>query len=175
MDHIPKMRFKPIMRIAFATLLISATEAMRLPNRHGDLFINVDSTNGTITGHWVRSSSRDDVLEYLGIPYAMPPVGELRFAAPKSIANKTEYDARKFGSACPQSVSPVVDFPDLTPQAPRILEHFSSVTDEDQSEDCLTLNIWVKPTKMSIKTGKPVVVFFHGGRECLSAISFFFC
>lgn len=36
-----------------------------------------------------------------------------------------------------------------------------------RSEDCLTLNIWSKPTAKSYKADKPVFVLFHGGRKSL--------
>ena len=40
----------------------------------------VYTSSGAITGH--AAPNRADVLEYLGIPYATPPVGQLRFAPP---------------------------------------------------------------------------------------------
>lgn len=40
--------------------------------------LTVWTTNGPITGH--VASNRSSVVEYLGIPYAQPPVGALRFA-----------------------------------------------------------------------------------------------
>lgn len=52
----------------------------------GDL---VDTTSGRVQGK--ASALRPDVSEYLGIPYAEPPVGDLRFAAPLAVnaSNKT--------------------------------------------------------------------------------------
>lgn len=76
---------------------------------------------------------------YKGIPYAAPPVGELRFrppALPVAWTDPRRFD--DFGPACPQSES-----------------------DEDTSEDCLTLNVWT-PAKVS-GNRLPVMVFFHGG------------
>ena len=40
----------------------------------------VQTSNGAIVGHEAANASR--VIEYLGIPYAQPPIGDLRFAAP---------------------------------------------------------------------------------------------
>lgn len=56
----------------------------------------VKTSNGIIIGHEARNASQ--VVEYLGIPYAQPPIGDLRFAAPvvykgnaKSVFNASEF------------------------------------------------------------------------------------
>jgi cholinesterase len=56
----------------------------------------VRTDNGDITGH--RSPKAKDVWEYLGIPYATPPLGNLRFAAPQKYKGKGPYTASKFVS-----------------------------------------------------------------------------
>lgn len=58
--------------------------------------VQVSTTNGLIEGH--PAENRSDVTEFLGIPYAQPPVGELRFAAPRPYMGKTLYVASKFVS-----------------------------------------------------------------------------
>ncbi len=57
----------------------------------------VKTENGLITGH--RSSKADAVWEYLGIPYAEPPLGNLRFAAPQKYTGKGPYNATSFVSS----------------------------------------------------------------------------
>jgi carboxylesterase type B len=107
------------------------------------------------------------VVEYLGIPYAEPPVDELRFAPPQRITSysKIPFQATKFGYDCPLSPSKKVDYPGMTPQAQQIISYFASGAGTPQSEDCLTLNIWSKATSNSAKANKPVLVFFYGGRK----------
>ncbi|KAF5666069.1 triacylglycerol lipase V [Fusarium heterosporum] len=126
--------------------------------------MTVNTSNGPIAGHVVDNSPC--VVEYLGIPYAKPPVEELRFAPPKRITtySKTPFNAAKFGYDCPLSPSKKVDYPDMTPQAQQIISYFASAAGTPQSEDCLTLNIWSKATPNSAKANKPVLVFFYGGR-----------
>ncbi|KAL2881438.1 hypothetical protein SGCOL_003003 [Colletotrichum sp. CLE4] len=122
----------------------------------------VPTSNGPITGHPASNSS--DVLEFLGIPYGKPPVGDLRFAPPQRFAGNGSYEASNFGFDCPLSPSRQVDYPDMTPQAQRIIGYFASAAGTPQSEDCLTLNVWTKPTGNALTAAKPVIVFFYGGR-----------
>lgn len=56
----------------------------------------VSTTNGPIQGH--PAENRSDVTEFLGIPFAHPPVGQLRFAAPQAYTGKGLYVASKFVS-----------------------------------------------------------------------------
>ncbi|KAM0193526.1 hypothetical protein ACHAPI_007595 [Fusarium lateritium] len=116
---------------AFALWAGIATAA---PNCDPSRYITVDTSNGPVTGHVADNSPC--VVEYLGIPYAKPPVNELR----------------------------KVDYPDMTPQAQRIISYFASGAETPQSEDCLTLNVWSKETPNSAKANKPVLIFFYGGR-----------
>lgn len=58
------------------------------------LFETVETENGPITGH--RSTEANDVWEYLGIPYAAPPLGNLRFAAPQKYKGNGSYKADHF-------------------------------------------------------------------------------
>lgn len=127
-------------------------------------YLTVDSSNGPITGHLAPNTSC--VVEYLGIPYAKPPVGNLRFAPPERFVATDPYEAAAFGNDCPLTASKPVNYPGFTPQAQRVINYFASAAGTPQSEDCLTLNIWSKPTPNSRRANKPVLVFFYGGREC---------
>jgi cholinesterase len=52
---------------------------------------NVETTNGKITGH--DAPGMRNTIEFLGIPYAQPPVGQLRFAEPLPPKGKAAYIA----------------------------------------------------------------------------------
>ncbi|THV01034.1 alpha/beta-hydrolase [Dendrothele bispora CBS 962.96] len=90
-----------------------------------------------------RGVSANGTEKWLGIPYAQPPVGSLRFKAPVPITkrNETLKVASTFGNACPQ--------PSGDLGAPR-------------SEDCLFLNIW-RPQNTTADAGLPVLIWIHVG------------
>lgn len=58
---------------------------------------NASTSNGLIIGH--RSDKRPSVIEYLGIPYAQPPVNDLRFAPPQKYQGQGTYVAANYVSA----------------------------------------------------------------------------
>ena len=83
------------------------------------------------------------VKTWLGIPYAKPPVGNLRWQAPQPLQpSYKSFDAKKFGFTAMQTVDD---------------RETSSI--RPQSEDCLTLNIWTRGTAKNL----PVMVFIPGG------------
>lgn len=53
--------------------------------------LDVVTSNGKITGH--LAPGMRNTAEYLGIPYAQPPIGNLRFAAPLALKGKKDYVA----------------------------------------------------------------------------------
>ncbi|RMH86254.1 MAG: hypothetical protein D6683_00635, partial [Actinomyces sp.] len=85
------------------------------------------------------------VRAFLAVPYAAPPVGELRFRAPRPHPGwDGEFDATARGASCPQVTEGVVS-------------GFTVLPEPD--EDCLTLDVWAPPDA----TDAPVMVWFHGG------------
>ncbi len=105
-----------------------------------------------VTGGLIRGISRDGVKQYHGIPYAEPPVGDLRWAPTEPVTVwEGVRDASKTGPVCIQRTKAGVAFYDPPPD--RVLPR--------QSEDCLTLNLWTKATRSD--EGRPVMVWIHGG------------
>lgn len=119
--------------------------------------VPVNTTSGRIWGHAAPNATQ--VSEYLGIPFAVPPLGHLRFAPPVAYnGTGKEHFATKFGHNCPSPSQPV---PTSLPQnVYGILAQAAQVGD-DQQEDCLTVNVWSKPQTGQAK--KPVLVYIYGG------------
>jgi len=106
----------------------------------------VKTASGPVRGT-VHAASR----AFLGVPYAAPPVGPLRFAAPAAHKGWTApKNATAFGHACPQVKSSMAD---AVPAG--------KIGAFTQSEDCLTLNVWT-PWPARAKPA-PVLVWIHGG------------
>ncbi|KAK3676856.1 hypothetical protein LTR78_003060 [Recurvomyces mirabilis] len=121
------------------------------------------TTNGHITGH--PAPGLEAVTEYLGIPYAKPPTGNLRFAPPQPFVGTKPYVAANYGYGCPDTPNPAVGFPDFTPQAQQVINYFSANSGASQSEDCLTMNIWTADNSTGVDCANlPVMVFLYGGR-----------
>ena len=96
--------------------------------------------NGVFVG---RKSDR--VCEFRGIPFAEPPVGELRWKAPKPVESSGIVKQAYFNGKSPIQTEWPSERASYYPQG----------------EDCLYLNIWKNPDDST--AGKPVMVFFHGG------------
>ena len=126
--------------IVFVTM---ESQAFKLPR-----VIKTDA--GRITGVQGRDPS---IMVFKGIPYAVPPVGDLRWKPPQQVKPwKGIKICDKFG---PSAIQPS--------QAPFMMwsKEFIIDTSYGYSEDCLTLNIW---TDAETHDGKrPVLLFIHGG------------
>ncbi|KAL8212966.1 UNVERIFIED_CONTAM: hypothetical protein K2H54_059859 [Gekko kuhli] len=109
----------------------------------------VVTSSGPIKGRHLQVGS-GSVTAYLGIPYAEPPVGKLRFQKPlPHLPWSQVLEATSFGNSCSQLL--IHDFP-----------HSSMWTVRPPlSENCLFLNIWVPHPRPP--TPVPVLVWIHGG------------
>jgi para-nitrobenzyl esterase len=96
-----------------------------------------------IEGGAVRGAAVSGVYQFLGLPYAAPPTGELRWRPPQPPAKWNGVrDATQFAPSCPQPASL------FAPPAPF-------------SEDCLYLNIYTSTLRRD--GDRPVLVWIHGG------------
>lgn len=100
-----------------------------------------DPPDVQVAGGMLRGSIEAGEGVFRGIPYAAPPVGELRWREPKPVNAWTGLkSATGFGPSCVQDYN------------------FGA-----QSEDCLTLNIWTP--EWPVRTPTAVMVWFHGGGD----------
>ncbi|RKF65206.1 Cholinesterase [Erysiphe neolycopersici] len=146
--------------------LTALSSSQVLETRQSDWRVGqtVSTSSGPVTGHAAAGSEK--VSEYLGIPYAKPPVGNLRFAAPQKFEGSAPINATKFSLSCYASPgSNDTATPEqllkanLTSQV-KVIQTF--YTDKNQqSEDCLYLNVWTKPQVGERK--KAVMVWIYGG------------
>ncbi len=99
----------------------------------------------TIESGAIAGVVEGDVVVYRGIPYAAPPVGELRWRPPQPAPRwEGVRRADEFGPVCPQR---------QRPDRPGVLGA--------TSEDCLFLNVWTQAHRDDRKL--PVMVWIHGG------------
>lgn len=99
---------------------------------------------GMIQGNRVGTTKK--TYAFLGIPYARPPVGKLRWQPPQAVRSwENVRDCTRFGPSCPQPKS-------FFPSPPGAF-----------SENCLYLNVWTPNLPLSQKQKCPVMIWIHGG------------
>lgn len=98
-----------------------------------------------VTSGSLKGSVKEGVASFKGIPFAAPPVGDLRWRPPQPVSPwRGVRVADNFGNHCMQG-------------PPAFISYAPS---QEASEDCLTLNVW---TPVTHKKPLPVMVFIHGG------------
>jgi len=115
-------------------LTVAVLAATACPSHAAKPTAPVNVTGGSIVG-----SQADSLKVFQGIPFAAPPVGDLRWRLPQPVpAWKGIKETRSFAPACAQTAAWIP---------------------EPKSEDCLYLNVWAPEQARQL----PVIVWIHGG------------
>ncbi|HUO20956.1 MAG TPA: carboxylesterase family protein [Caulobacteraceae bacterium] len=110
----------------------------------------VATNGGPVAGTLLDSG----VKAYLGVPFAKPPVDDLRWRPPQPINWKGVWTADRKGPECIQVLRP------------HNINHYFG--EEASSEDCLYMNIWTPP-QAKAGAGLPVIVFIYGGGNTIGS------
>lgn len=134
--------------IPISILFMTASCVAFLPGCGESPFATVQIDTGSIKGF-----EKDGIRTYLGIPYAAPPVGDLRRRPPQPAASWDGVrECKEYGPAWPQI---------------RLPRKMGGLGLEKMSEDCLYLNVWSPAKDPSDQL--PVMVWIHGGAFQLGA------
>ena len=131
---------------ALGALMLSASAAAALaqttPTAADEPAGGAASVVTTASGQ-LHGTVADGVENFFGVPYAAPPVGDLRWRAPAPVEAWDDVrPATEYGSACPQT--------------------FGLDAERIENEDCLFLNVQ-RPEGTEADAKLPVLVFIHGG------------
>ncbi|KAJ5657386.1 chlorogenic acid esterase precursor [Penicillium longicatenatum] len=121
-----------------------------------DTGLLVQTSSGLIEGFF--NSSAPDVRQFLGVPFAEPPVGDLRFARPQEVKTKRKVRAHKLPSSCMQQFS-------LNSSTIYTTYETEFLVNGGNSEDCLYLSVWA-PRIKDIEAEQrplPVLLYIPGG------------
>lgn len=113
-------------------------------------------------GAYLGSSNANGTLSFKGIPYALPPVGNLRFDLPHALPTNDRYnsachnDATRFGPQCSYAMNKP--------------KHGRSLFGGNFDEDCLYLNVF---TPAADGKQRPVMLWIHGGAFTLGSANIY--
>ena len=131
---------KKIVILSAFSLLLSVNSTAQSNNLFS---IQTKTINGAIEGNY---DTKTGIQTYFGVPFAKPPIGNLRWKAPQPVESwKGVKETKRFG---PRPVQGIV-FGDMNSRSNGL------------SEDCLYLNIWTPTTRNS--KALPVLLYFFGG------------
>jgi para-nitrobenzyl esterase len=127
----------------FLSFLFVLQATVTLAQNNNAFPIQTKTEHGTVEGNY---NTHTGIQTYFGVPFAKPPVGELRWKAPQPLDNwKGVIETKTFG---PRPMQTMV-FGDMKSRSNGV------------SEDCLYLNIWTPATRNT--KNLPVLVYFFGG------------
>ncbi|KAI0352094.1 carotenoid ester lipase precursor [Trametes cingulata] len=130
-----------------------------------------NSTTVQLDGATVIGTTDGVVDQFLGIPFAQPPIGKLRLQLPQPVAPYTGViNATTFGNQCLQQTLTLPDLPsNLPPEIPAFLQALLALEDAGppQSEDCLNINVIV-PAGTTPDAKLPVAVVRPLSSFCLA-------
>src|SRR6187455_84151 len=130
-------------KILFLMLAVIALKFEASSQSSNAFPVQVKIDNGIIEGNY---NTHSGIQTYFGVPFAKPPVGNLRWKAPQPLDKWNGVkQTKKFG---PRPMQTIV-FGDMNSRSDGV------------SEDCLYLNVWT-PAKRNTKD-LPVLVYFYGG------------
>ncbi|KAI7782166.1 hypothetical protein LA080_013842 [Diaporthe eres] len=120
----------------------------------------IPTTSGRIIGK--ADPALPNVHQYLGIPYAVPPVNGRRWAVPELL---NQLDAEIQATRLPPSCLQYLDTHLPNPLLENVLEfNLQGLnTTGAISEDCLTLSVWAPASTAASPEGVPVLIFIYGG------------
>lgn len=132
-----------MIKTAFLLTCLCLVSMSLLAQKDDSFPVQATIENGTIEGLY---DTKSGLQLYFGVPFAKPPVGNLRWKAPQPLDNwKGVLPTKGFG---PRPVQAIV-FGDMNSRSNGL------------SEDCLYLNVWT-PAKRNTKD-LPVLIYFYGG------------
>lgn len=134
---------RKFLAVAVVGAVVGATAAAGAP-----MFPIPSDPVATASGKIAGTRLPSGVKAYLGIPFAKPPVGDLRWKPPEPLRWGGVWNADRKGPECIQVLRP------------HDINHYFG--EEASGEDCLYMNIWTPP---NARPGDklPVVVFIYGG------------
>ena len=145
--------FQPLCRLLIVVAWASPARAddQREDGDGGRAEVLAHTSGGDLRGVVEAGGAVDS---FKGIPYAEPPVGELRWRSPRPAkAWSGVRDASRFGRSAMQATRST-----YLPDGPWTEEF---LVQNEVGEDCLYLNVWAPRARSA--AGRPVLVYFHGG------------